>query len=236
METPQPLEDNGDPLPNGWKRPCGAKTRDGSSCRRPPLAGRTRCRLHGGATPAGAASPHFKHGRRSRYLRGLPGEFQSAYKATQKDPDLLSLREDLALLEAHICQLLSRLSRKPAPQGQVLKALDRLKRAGDGADAEAALEALDQLIRSGRDLLRTDDALWREILAVIQVKVRVAPVEWKRLKDLRALVPVEEALTFVKALLAVARETVTDPETYRRLMQRCLALVSPDDRRGLAAE
>jgi hypothetical protein len=28
---------------------------------------------------------------------------------------------------------------------------------------------------------------------------------------------------------AAARETVTDAETHRRLRQRCLALVSPDD-------
>lgn len=27
---------------------CGAKTRSGGSCRKPPLAGKNRCRLHGG--------------------------------------------------------------------------------------------------------------------------------------------------------------------------------------------
>jgi hypothetical protein len=55
----------------GWKSACGAKKRDGTPCRRPPLHGRTRCRLHGGATPAGIASPHFKHGRRSKYVGWL---------------------------------------------------------------------------------------------------------------------------------------------------------------------
>lgn len=33
------------------KRYCGAKTRAGGSCRRAPLRGTTRCRLHGGSSP-----------------------------------------------------------------------------------------------------------------------------------------------------------------------------------------
>lgn len=48
---------------------CGAKTRAGTPCQRAPLAGRTRCRLHGGATPRGRESPHYKHGRRSTAVR-----------------------------------------------------------------------------------------------------------------------------------------------------------------------
>jgi hypothetical protein len=38
-----------------------------------------------------------------------------------------------------------------------------------------------------------------------------------------------DAVRAVDETPAAARETVTDPETHRRLMQRCLALVSPDD-------
>ena len=41
---------------------CGAKTRAGTPCRRRPCPGRTRCRLHGGLSLSGTASPRFKHG------------------------------------------------------------------------------------------------------------------------------------------------------------------------------
>lgn len=34
---------------------CGAKTRGGGTCQKPPLAGATRCRLHGGASPQALA-------------------------------------------------------------------------------------------------------------------------------------------------------------------------------------
>lgn len=35
----------------GPNNTCGAKTRNGTPCRKPPLLGATRCRLHGGASP-----------------------------------------------------------------------------------------------------------------------------------------------------------------------------------------
>jgi hypothetical protein len=53
---------------------CLAKTRQGTPCQKPPLNGKTRCRLHGGLstgpkTPEGKArivAAQWKHGRRSR--------------------------------------------------------------------------------------------------------------------------------------------------------------------------
>ena len=53
---------------------CLAKTRSGKPCQKRPIAGRTRCRLHGGLstgpkTPEGKAAcvaAPWKHGRRSK--------------------------------------------------------------------------------------------------------------------------------------------------------------------------
>jgi hypothetical protein len=44
---------------------CGAKTRRGTACQQPAMRN-GRCRLHGGKTPRGLASPHLKHGRYSQ--------------------------------------------------------------------------------------------------------------------------------------------------------------------------
>ncbi|MDA0357617.1 MAG: HGGxSTG domain-containing protein [Proteobacteria bacterium] len=62
-----------DTEPNDTKL-CLAKTRSGAPCQKHPIAGRTRCRLHGGLstgpkTPEGKAAcvaAHWKHGRRSK--------------------------------------------------------------------------------------------------------------------------------------------------------------------------
>ena len=53
---------------------CGAKTRRGTACQKPPIQGKTRCRLHGGLSTgprtaegrARIAAAHFRHGRRSK--------------------------------------------------------------------------------------------------------------------------------------------------------------------------
>ena len=53
---------------------CLAKTRRGTACQKPPLRGKTRCKLHGGKSTgprteqgkARIAQAHFKHGRRSK--------------------------------------------------------------------------------------------------------------------------------------------------------------------------
>jgi glucans biosynthesis protein len=45
---------------------CGAKTRNNGTCKRSPLAGKTRCRLHGGASLSGKDHPNWKHGERSK--------------------------------------------------------------------------------------------------------------------------------------------------------------------------
>lgn len=53
---------------------CGAKTRRGTACQKPPLRGKQRCRLHGGLSSgpktlegkARIAAAHRKHGRRSK--------------------------------------------------------------------------------------------------------------------------------------------------------------------------
>lgn len=48
---------------------CSAKTRKGSLCNTPPVKGKKRCRMHGGAKGSGApkgSKNAFKHGRYSK--------------------------------------------------------------------------------------------------------------------------------------------------------------------------
>ncbi len=57
------------------KNICGAKTRAGNPCGKPPLSGRSRCRLHGGCSTgpttaegkAKISAANFKHGRYVNY-------------------------------------------------------------------------------------------------------------------------------------------------------------------------
>jgi hypothetical protein len=105
MKAPEPHE----------SRLCGAKTRSGGTCKKFTMSNGTgRCRLHGGLSPAGVASPHFKHGRRSKYLKHLPAHLRDNFKRALADPELLSLREEAALLTTRIMDLMD----KEAPPSQ----------------------------------------------------------------------------------------------------------------------
>ena len=79
--------------------------RNQQQCRNHAMKGLAVCRMHGGKTPRGPASVHYKDGRHSRFL---PARMFAAYKAAGLDPELMSLRQDLALLEARLIDVLQR--------------------------------------------------------------------------------------------------------------------------------
>jgi len=59
----EPTQGFGD---NAMGTHCGAKTRSGRPCRNPPVTGKVRCRMHGGAHGSGAQPGNtnaLKHGR-----------------------------------------------------------------------------------------------------------------------------------------------------------------------------
>lgn len=62
-----------------------------------------RCRIHGGATPSGIALPQFRTG---RYSKALPGGLRERYEQALGDEELLSLRDEVALLDARIAETL----------------------------------------------------------------------------------------------------------------------------------
>ena len=60
---------------------CNARTRSGGLCQNAPIYPAGRCRMHGGKSLRGIASPRFKHG---RYCKDLLGQLAGAY-LTVKD-------------------------------------------------------------------------------------------------------------------------------------------------------
>lgn len=103
MNDRQPHESND----GGITRQCTATSkRSGERCRKHAMRGRNVCMSHGGKTPRGAASPHFKSG---RYSRSLPGHLIATYERALNDPRLLSLRDDIALIDVLIGETISQL-------------------------------------------------------------------------------------------------------------------------------
>lgn len=197
---------------------CGAKTRSGTPCQRPPLKGRTRCKLHGGASPVGIASPQFKDGTRSKYM---PARLLETYRQSLEDPELLELRSDIALTDARLVDLLKRADTGEA--GAVWRkarvTLNQFKTARAKGDVEGMtqhLYTLEQVIEQGA----TDSATWYEIFGVLEQRRKLVESERRRLVDMQQMITAENAMTLVASLAAIVRRHVTD--------QRILAAISND--------
>jgi hypothetical protein len=73
-------------------------------CKQSVVPGLEVCRFHGGATPRGVASANFKHG---RYSKAIPDRLVGMYEKALSDEDLIALRDEIALIDARLSELLA---------------------------------------------------------------------------------------------------------------------------------
>lgn len=186
---------------------CGAKTRAGGKCKGLAMTN-GRCRMHGGSTPTGFALPQTTHG---RYSKSIPARIAGRFDEARNDPELLSTRDDIALLDARLGELLGRVDQGESGKAwtNARKAYDDLRYSMTKKDAggiQGALTDLDRLIGQGL----SDYAAWGEIHAILGQRTRLAESERKRLVEMSAMVSSEQALTLVGAVLASVKAHVTD--------------------------
>jgi hypothetical protein len=199
----------------------------GSQCNSAPVRGRLHCRKHGGKTPLGKAAGSYKTG---RYSKNLPKRMLSSFEAALKDPELLDMRDDIALLKAHLDDLLAHVD--TGEPGHFLQeardALSRLESAMQEKDVPqtiATLAELGEII----DRAIADHALWEEILRTLK------KVELTRERELNRQVMMNQFLTEDRALLLFSRvaeiikENVHDKATLQRISDELAYLLVPPD-------
>ncbi len=160
---------------------CGAKTRGGGTCKKAPLAGKKRCRLHGGATPSGPASVHYKDG---RYARVFRGQLAEKFLHATEEPAPLDLLPELAVQRAVLAQHIEKVSFKGTATLAELKSISMLT---------------DDVVRTAATIakVRNDTALTTAEIKFIQmgmmrlIEKYVADPNRRRnfIEELRGLVP-----------------------------------------------
>lgn len=175
-------------------------------CRQAVVPGKKVCHYHGGKTPGGIASPHYKTGRYSKYL---PSRMRARYEEAKADPDLLELRSEIALTDARISELVGRVDsgESGALWGQLSELTDKADTArirGDTAGLAAVLNILFDAIRGGVQ----DWATWAEVFGLLEVRRRLVESERKRLVEMHQMVQVERAMVLVDQLALSVREHV----------------------------
>lgn len=187
-----------------------------------------RCRMHGGKTPVGPALPQYKTG---RYSKLLPARMAATYLEAAGDPDLLVLREEIALVYARLSDLLGRVDSGESGEawrraGAAFKALTAGLDAGDTAAAKTALKDLDTVIRRGLG----DRAAWDEIGELLDRRERLVRSERRRMVEMQQTMTIEQAMVFTGAVIALVDQYVTDQHARAAISNGIRRLVSAGSR------
>lgn len=202
---------------------CGAKTRAGTPCRRPAMMN-GRCDKHGGKSPGGIASPRTKHGRYSRYI---PSRLSERYDEAAADTELLAMRDEIALTDARLADVLKRVDR--GDSGDLWKQLkaalaDVHNMRSLGLSDAGPMGDLKRIIDRGL----ADWAAWDEVAKLLEQRRRLVESERKRLVEMQQVVTVERAMLLVSAITESVRRHVHEP--------RALAAIHADLGRLLAID
>src|SRR5450755_1575066 len=190
---------------------CGAKKRDGTPCQKLPVAGRRRCRVHGGATPVGPAHHRFKHGLYSRLLpKNLRDAFDQRLRATAE----LSFRDDIDQCRRELGETLDSLRGR-----DLLKLWPKLctqweayAAACEEQDQEArgtAARAVTEILRQGME----EEQVWRRAVRLALRVGKLCAHEWRRMRGMGYVTGADEAMTLVMALATAARRQIHDLQT-----------------------
>lgn len=206
----EPIPDFPEGHHNYGKPRCQAwSPNQGRQCLGIAMRGGDKCRVHGGRTPKGIASPHFKSGRYSE--TGLPAGYLETYHKSLSDSELLSYRDDLALLEARQVFIITNLDKMPSFEiwKQLNFAYEQFERATKKQDPQASATAINDI----RSLIKrglTEWMQWQEIMSIQEQKRKLGESERKRLTEMQQLVTVERVLALMAALTDSVKRNVTD--------------------------
>lgn len=172
-----------------------------------------RCRMHGGKSLTGIAQPNFRSG---RYSKHLPSRLVGRYEEATSDPELLGLRDDIALLDTRITGVVEALDTGESQESwTVLSATwrtfeDQWKTLIDTGEPpeemEATVEYITKVMRDGL----SQGYVWGEIRGLLKERKELVAGEQKRLVEMQQFISAERAMTFVGAVMASVKRHVSD--------------------------
>ena len=208
-------------------RVCGAKRagKDGS-CQSPFVMSNGRCRIHGGATPVGVMSANYKTG---KYSKDAPTRLLAAYERARQDPQLLENREEIALIDARIQDLLLRVESGESSwawekQKKALATYDAAMKRSEGTEARAALATIHDILGHGAG----DAPAWHDVNAQIALRMKLAESERRRQVEAAESITVEKMLLLIGRLTGIIKTEVTDPKARAAIARQFRAITDGD--------
>jgi len=188
---------------------CTAKSkRSGERCKNNAMVGKTVCHIHGGKSLSGPASGTFKTGRYSKFL---PARLADRYQEARSDEELLSLREEVALIDARMADLLGQVNTGEA--GEHWRKLNDLYqfilRAGRAKDTEGLNTGLTRMGSVLREASGSYD-IWDEVGKLMEQRRRLVESERRRYVEMQQVITADRAMLLISALVDIVRQHVDD--------------------------
>lgn len=205
---------------------CTAKAkRTGKQCENPAMSGSTKCRAHGGATPKGSASPHFKTGAHSKYL---PPRLAAIYEDIETDLEVNILSRNLKLREMFLREKLEMLDDAPDSAqawSELRDIADEMHKAFENDNlgmVQVSLMQLDRLINNMEAYHMAVDEIRRDLSEQRKDSQAKAGITAKSENS----VTVPELMAFMGAFLGAIAQIVSNPRELQEIENAAIRLTS----------
>lgn len=193
-------------------------------------AGTGRCKKHGGTTATGILHHRFGKG---RHTRSMPARLLARYKDALEDPDMHQLDKEIALIDAQIDTLLSKLGEYGGDEifkdiSTSFKALKLASKSGDKFKANEAFAKLEEVVATGHH----EAYSWNTIQKLIEQRRKLVLAEAKRLQLTEQFVPVAKVNLLIFAMVDAVKEEITDKDVLERISQRLFRLIDQEGGSG----
>lgn len=209
------------------RRLCSAKTASWtpeapSYCGTWNITANKRCKLHGGKSPSGEANGRFRTG---KFSGSIPTRLAATYEESLSDPNLLTLRHEIALLDARLNELLQRADQEggsvlDAAVYEAWAAFLAAKRSGDAVRLSEATFKMDAAVKASYH----DSSLWREVEKLTEQRRKLVVSEATLMLKLGASVPIEKVNVMIGYILAMVNHRVSDKDEKWSLTDDILKL------------
>ena len=197
---------------------CQFVKKTGQQCGKPSIRHHDRCKTHGGALTKqiGPANPNWRGGvsadrKPGRWTEMLAEPLRDAYIRALRDPDILSLESEIALIDVRLDELVKRTGAH-AEWSEVKRLVDHAKLAFVKQDKEGFAHAFGELEMLANGQYDNDRA-WKAVTELTDRRRILVESERRRLVEQNMFMTREEAAQYGTALLQIVMRRVTDRET-----------------------
>ena len=197
--------------------------RTGQRCRNPAVAGFTVCRHHGAG---GKTNPGERPPVTGRHSKWLPRDLLARYQAGLRDPALLELKDEIAVLDARIAQVGARLG---TGEGQAAWAAlrdvhQRLSDAIAASDPQGLRDGMAAFLRA-IEQAEAEQETWNALCALFDQRRRLAESQRKIEESAQRILTDKEATALIAALIDSVRRHERDPKVLSAIAADLRGLV-----------